>query len=263
MKLLTLNCHSWQEDNQLDKIKYLATVINEKDYDVIAMQEVSQLISSKIASKNIKEDNFALLLKEELIKLGNEKYEFFWDYAHIGYDIYEEGLCIMTKLPIKEKGSFYISKSNDDHYWKSRKIIKTKLEHNCKDITFYSCHLGWWNDNDEPFKYQATNLINDIKDDELVFAMGDFNNNAEIRNEGYDYLINSGLYDTYKLAKLKNKGVTVKGKIAGWDENKENLRLDIIFANKEIQIKKSDVIFNGVNKDVISDHFGVEIEVNI
>ena len=27
MKLLTLNCHSWQEDNQLEKIKYLAKVI--------------------------------------------------------------------------------------------------------------------------------------------------------------------------------------------------------------------------------------------
>ena len=40
MKLLTLNCHSWQEDNQIEKIKYLAKIIKEKQYDVIALQEV-------------------------------------------------------------------------------------------------------------------------------------------------------------------------------------------------------------------------------
>ena len=42
MKLLTLNCHSWQEENQIEKIKYLAKIIKEKQYDVIALQEVSQ-----------------------------------------------------------------------------------------------------------------------------------------------------------------------------------------------------------------------------
>ena len=29
MKLLTLNCHSWQEDNQIEKIKYLAKIIKD------------------------------------------------------------------------------------------------------------------------------------------------------------------------------------------------------------------------------------------
>ena len=66
MKFLTLNCHSWQEENQLDKIKYLAQVISEKNYDVIALQEVSQSIDSKTIEGNIREDNFAVLLKKEL-----------------------------------------------------------------------------------------------------------------------------------------------------------------------------------------------------
>lgn len=48
MKLLTLNCHSWQEDNQIEKIKYLAKVIQEEEYDVIALQEVSQSIGLKM-----------------------------------------------------------------------------------------------------------------------------------------------------------------------------------------------------------------------
>ena len=127
MKLMTLNCHSWQEENQLEKIKYIANVIKENNYDVIALQEVSQLISEDIIYSNIKKDNFALLINKELKKLGINEYEFFWDMSHIGYDVYEEGLCVMTKLPIKENKSFYISKGEDIKYWKTRKITKIKM----------------------------------------------------------------------------------------------------------------------------------------
>ena len=76
MKLLTLNCHSWQEDNQLEKIKYLAKVIKEKQYDVIALQEVSQKIESKNIDSKIKEDNFASLLIKELNNIDEYKYSF-------------------------------------------------------------------------------------------------------------------------------------------------------------------------------------------
>ena len=41
MKLLTINVHSWLEENQLEKLNILAKVIVEKNYDVVAMQEVN------------------------------------------------------------------------------------------------------------------------------------------------------------------------------------------------------------------------------
>ena len=44
-----------------------------------------------------------------------------------------------------------------------------------------------------------------------------------------------GLYDTYGLAIEKDEGTTVQGEIAGWDENKHNLRIDLILCN---QVKK-------------------------
>ena len=77
MKLLTLNCHSWQEENQREKIRYLAEVINEKDYDIITLQEVSQSINSKMLTSDLREDNFAVLLKEELDKYNKDKYNFY------------------------------------------------------------------------------------------------------------------------------------------------------------------------------------------
>ncbi|MGL4911217.1 MAG: endonuclease/exonuclease/phosphatase family protein [Romboutsia sp.] len=263
MKLLTLNCHSWQEDNQFEKIKYIASVIKEGNYDVIALQEVSQLANEKTIYDNIKKDNFAFLIKKELEKIGINDYGFFWDMSHIGYDIYEEGLCIMTKLPIKESESFFISNSKNLNYWKTRKIIKIKVLYNNHYINFYSCHLGWFNDEEEPFINQFDNLKNHIEKEELTFIMGDFNNSATVRDEGYDYIIENEFLDTYNLAKFKDEGTTVEGNIAGWDKNKEDLRLDMIFSSKEIEVLYSNVIFNGKNKDIVSDHFGVEIEINI
>lgn len=124
MKLLTLNCHSWQEENQMYKMKYLAKIIYENNYDIISLQEVSQLINSKIAYKNVKEDNFVLLLNNELDKLGCKDYKFYFEISHIGYDIYEEGICILTKLPIIDKQSFIVSQSNSINSYKTRRIVK-------------------------------------------------------------------------------------------------------------------------------------------
>ena len=262
MKLLTLNCHSWQEENQIEKIKYLAKVINEKDYDVIALQEVSQSVNAENIDSKLKKDNFAVLLKEELDKYSLNKYSFCWDFSHIGYDIYEEGLAILTKHKIIDFESFFVTKNEDRSYWKTRKIIRMRIVYNEKNLDFYSCHVGWWNDEEEPFKDQIDNIMKKV-DKTITFFMGDFNNNAFNKGEGYDYLIDKGLRDLYHLAETKDSGITVKGKIAGWDDNEEKLRLDLMLCNKDIKVKSVKVIFNGENKDIISDHYGVESEIDI
>lgn len=261
MRLLTLNCHSWIEENQLEKIKYLAKVIKEKQYDVIALQEVSQSIDKDIVNNDIKEDNFVYILIKELEKLGEINYKYSWTFSHIGYDIYEEGLCILTKHKIEDIETFYITKSSDKSFYKSRKIIRCNIKIDNKNINFFSCHLGWWNDEEESFKNQVDNLLR--KANGLSFIMGDFNNNAMIRNEGYDYLLSKGLIDTYDIALQKDDGITVHGEIAGWEGQKESKRLDIIFTNENIDVQKSKVIFNNINKKIISDHYGVEVDICI
>ncbi|ENK1242087.1 endonuclease/exonuclease/phosphatase family protein [Clostridium sp. FAM 1755] len=263
MKVLTLNCHSWQEEKQIEKMKYLAQIIYENNYDVIALQEVSQSINNKILFDNIKEDNFAFVLIKELEKLGANKFNLIWDFAHIGYDKYEEGLAILTKHPIKEKKSFYISRSEDKNFWKTRKIVKCKINYNNNEICFYSCHLGWWNDEEEDFKLQVNKLVQHIKEDETCIVMGDFNNDAFLRHEGYDYIIDKNLKDIYDLSNSKDNGVTVIGNIDGWENNKKDMRLDLILSNKNLNVKYCNVIFNGINKEIISDHFGVEAEIEI
>ncbi len=264
MNLLTLNCHSWQEENQMEKIQHIARAIKEQAYDVIALQEVSQSIDAKVVTGNIKQNNFGLVLQQELEKLGVSDYELVWDFAHMGYDTFEEGLAILTRYPIKETHSFFVSKSTDTDFWKTRKIVGVTLDFNGEEMSFYTCHLGWWSDEEEPAKYQMEQLLETVQGTEPYFLMGDFNNSAHIEGEGYDYLTSTaGLHDTYLLASDKDSGVTVEGKIAGWDENKQDLRIDLILASSPAKVTSSRVVFNGHNRDVVSDHYGVEVTLEI
>ncbi|MEH7440277.1 endonuclease/exonuclease/phosphatase family protein [Neobacillus drentensis] len=264
MKLLTLNSHSWHEENQIEKIKYLAQTIMEKSYDVIALQEVSQALEAEYVYGKVKENNYAYVLLQELEKLGVSDYFLVWDVSHYIKDgTNEEGVAILTKHPIVEEHSFFVSDSVDyATNWKTRRIVGATISYNNKLLTFYSCHMGWWHDEEEPFKGQADKLLQHINRNQTLFLMGDFNNHASQKGEGYEYLINRGLYDTYHMTDNKDEGITVKGKIAGWSNNKQDLRIDLILTNRPVQVDYSKVIFNNVNRMVISDHFGVEVNLS-
>ena len=58
MKLLTINVHAWLEENQMEKIDILAKDIAEKQYDVIAMQEVNQLMNNPVIFDDIRQENY-------------------------------------------------------------------------------------------------------------------------------------------------------------------------------------------------------------
>lgn len=249
------------ESQQQEKIKIIAEAIKENKYDVIALQEVNQSVGARLVFDNVKEDNFALVILNQLQKMGCSDYKMVWDFSHIGYHIYEEGLAILSKHEIIDSKSIFISKNTDKNYWKARLVVRTSIKFDKEIIDFYSCHLGWWNDSEEDFSKQADRLLNSINQNRLTFLMGDFNNNACVRNQGYDYLLCKGIYDTFMAAEQKDAGVTVRGNIDGWEGNNENLRLDLILTNMIRPVKHSRVIFNGCNRAVVSDHYGVEISI--
>ena len=65
----------------------------------------------------------------------------------------------------------------------------------------------------------------------------------------------------------KDSGVTVEEEIDGWRDGegggavKDAKRLDYIFCNTQKKVKSSKVVCNGKNYPVVSDHYGVMIEV--
>lgn len=269
MKILTLNTHSWMEDNPLEKLEALSENIAQQKFDVIALQEVNQTMAKAPVSRKdlrryveteatvrIKSDNFAFLLVQSLRAKGLDYY-WTWVPSHIGYDTFDEGLALLSRKPIDDTRSFFASKSKDFYEIKARKVlgIQTGGE------WFFSLHLGWWLDEEEPFHEQWARceaVFSGLKG--RVFLCGDFNNAAHIEGEGYD-LVAQNWYDTYDLAEAKDEGCTIDENIDGWSDNSSGLRIDYIFCNQPVPVQSSKVVFDGETGPIVSDHFGVTVEL--
>ncbi|MBY6037488.1 endonuclease/exonuclease/phosphatase family protein [Fictibacillus nanhaiensis] len=265
MKLLTLNVHGWQEENQMEKLQSLAQDIASERYDVIALQEVMQSIESPVVKGNIKQDNYALVLIQLLQELGVNDYDFVWDMAHYGFVTYEEGLAVLSRHPITSSKSFFVTPLQDMNNWKTRKLVGTTITYFEKELHFFSGHFGWWDDEAAPFKEQFDRFIKHIPANGLSFLMGDLNNDANVRDEGYDYVRANGFFDTYNMAVKKDDGFTIKGAIAGWNQNhaEEGRRIDYILSNKPLNVQSSYVRFNGKETPVVSDHAGVTTIIDL
>lgn len=267
MKLLTLNTHSLIENSYEKKLADFISAIREIKPDIIALQEVNQSCSADTVIGRaagyipcqeaipLKSDNHALKVCESL-----DSYNWTWLPIKIGYGKYDEGLALLSRERI---GSIrYITLSPHDDYgdWKTRKALAI----NCRDEWFFNVHMGWWSDRIEGFSFEWSVLHKYCKKFKNVWLMGDFNNPAETKGEGYDLVRKSGFYDTFKLSRKKDDGYTVRGVIDGWetaDPRQANLRIDQIWCDRERDILSSEVIFNGDNKPIVSDHYGVMISL--
>lgn len=282
MRLLTLNINSHSSKHEKEEYKRIihefADYVADEDIELFAIQECSQThnedvvdekkLKNFVASDNqvpIKKDNCAYCIDKILKEKGLE-YEWTWTGAKFGYDIYDEGLAIFFKGKIKQANAFYFSKSHNYNNWKSRKALCVKCVADNKNFIFYNLHMGWWNDQDEPFDKQFDFLQeyfkNHNKDVDNVFLLGDFNSPSNEKNGGYDYVKNFGWKDTYELAQKKDNGLSVLEEIDGWRDNEvDGMRIDYIWSLKEITVTKSEIVFNNINKPKISDHCGVKIEI--
>lgn len=263
MTIMTINTHSYIEENADTKLKILADAILRIKPDLIAMQEINQHSDSEYASTpfvykeygiKLKKDNYALKIAEILDK-NKYPYSFVWVGIKKSFDIYDEGVCIFTREIPEETNSLLISKTNLENNWKKRMSLGVKINGDW----FYNLHMGRWDDNEEPFSMQWKCLMNNINTDGNIWLLGDFNSPSDVHGEGYELVLSDGWYDTYVLARSKDDGYTVLGKIDGWKDKKEfaKKRIDYIFCNKPRVINTSHTIFNGKNEEIISDHFGV------
>lgn len=261
MKLLTLNVHSWLEENQEDKLVILAKAIAENDYDVVALQEVNQLIVSETISQQLKKDNFGMLLVQMINEWSDHVYSYVWSQSHIGYDQYEEGIAILTKLPIYDTDAFYCSQSTDINSIAARKVVGLTLSYHNQLIDCYSCHINLPDCKGEDQVENVRSILNRHSAKRLKILLGDFNVDALSQSREYQRLKELPLYDTYDLATVKDDGITATKAIDGWDNHFQDKRLDYVFVNEPCQVNAHRVIFNGKYKPIVSDHYGVEVEL--
>ena len=280
MKLLTLNTHSLQEAEYQKKLNaFVAGILQEKP-DIIALQEVNQSVDGPLAgeelrigqfplscSRLIRQDNHGAQVAHALRQAGIDC-SWAWFPIKRGYEKYEEGVALLSLgRTISDVDVCFISKIRDHHNWRTRAVLGVRTEG--ADDWFYTVHMGWWEDEEEPFSDQWEKLnahLSEKAAKEKIWLMGDFNAPDTISGQSYACILASGWLDTYQMACRKDSGITVSGLIDGWREKQQEetaagMRLDYIFCNQREQIESSCVIFNGRNRPVVSDHFGVLIHV--
>ncbi len=241
---------------------------------IIALQEVNQSAVSPqtddseldnyrqcIGGAIIRRDNHVLNVVQQLADRGVH-YHWTWLPIKRGYGAFDEGIALMSLAKILETRVITVSKRDDYTSWKTRKILGIRAEE-LPDEWFFSVHYSWWSDEDEPFQSQWEKTKPCLPRSKKIWLMGDFNNPAQIRGEGYEMIERDGWHDTYKIAKRRDCGETVGEPIDGWRErniSSEGMRIDQIWCNENADISSSEVLFNGERYPVVSDHYGVMIE---
>ena len=259
-------------------VQFVEFVLREQP-DLLALQEVSQSASAaeidpsmlqglspvKNQCVPVRSDNHAAWVAFLLREAGVNA-SWTWLPIKIGYDRYDEGLAIMSlNRKIAEIDSIQLSRSTDYSNWRTRKALGVRVD-GCQDW-FYTVHMGWWSDPEEPFQFQWDNLKNGVSHRQSnTWLMGDFNSPAEVRGEGYDQIRADGWQDAWLLAEDTRGNATVEGAIDGWRERVENpdeltgMRIDHIWCSRPQTVPRARVVFDGRNEPKVSDHFGILME---
>jgi len=281
MKLLTLNTHSLQETAHRQKLDWFVAGLLRERPDLIALQEVNQTRSAPIAAPSaaaglvplpgiripLRRDNYAAQVARQL-RIAGVDCSWTWLPVKIGYGLYDEGLALLsTGRPIRALDAFPISRTEEYSNWRTRQVLGARLEG--LDDWFYSVHMGWWDDPEEPFQAQWQQLNHTLRQKRAagpVWLLGDFNSPAEVRGEGYDCILRSGWQDTHTLSGTSSPGFTVEGSIDGWQARLSapppaGMRIDQIWCSRSVPVIRSRVLFDGRHAPRVSDHFALLAEI--
>lgn len=271
--ILTLNLHTYQETNQLAKFNMIADVIGKMDVDFVAFQECAQNKSTAIENGIIRKDNAALIICQILKSKYNVDYNFTWGWSHYGWDIWEEGVAVLSKHTKIDSEDRYISTSTTTSNITSRKAIYGSYETASGIFNIFSAHTHWrLSTTDAEQNSQINKLKAMATEKELItpaattFICGDFNGNPTSDypwSEGYYTMVANGDYidsflQIYPLANSKPAQAvynSIEGSLPG--------RIDYIYMknNAKFTIVESQFLFKADVVGQVSDHCGVLTKV--
>ena len=267
--ILTINLHTYQESQQQEKFAMLTQLIGKMEVDFIAFQECAQHKSSPLVTGIIRKNNMALIISNALKEHFHVDYNFVWHWAHYGWNVFEEGVALMSKHAILDSDSRYISTNTSVTNITSRKVIYGSFQIPEGKINLFSAHTHWRTSaTDEEQNDQIKNIQLMLNQKEVLnpvigsFVCGDFNVNPTSNypwSEGYNTMINNGAYiDTYLKIYTNANNIpaqsiynTVGGTYPG--------RIDYIFMKNDAHFRlvDSQIIFTHDVIGTISDHYGV------
>jgi maltose 6'-phosphate phosphatase len=273
--VLTINLHTYQESQQNEKFNLLTDVIGLMDIDFIAFQECAQHKTAPVFEGIIREDNMALEISRRLIKKYNIDYSYVWAWSHYGWEVWEEGVAVMSKFPLIDHDDRYVSTATGTNTISSRKVIYAAYQIPEGNMHIFSAHTHWrtsLNDVEQNRQIDKIKAMTDEKEviGNPVFSIvcGDFNVNPTSDSpwsEGYFRMVRDDIFQDSFLAiypDANNKPAqaiynTIGGNLPG--------RIDYIFnkVNPHLIIMDSQIIFTPGIIGKVSDHSGVLTKIKI
>jgi maltose 6'-phosphate phosphatase len=191
-----------------------------------------------------------------------EPFHIYTDWSHLGFDRYREGLAILSRYPLIQEDSLYVSDSQDPYSIHSRKVLMAEI-----DVPFigvvnvYSTHLSWWEDG---FASQFKRLREWAKakhtpDTQATLLCGDFN--VAVGSKGYQLVLESNDYDDQylkaKTAVLSEQNYRLDDPY--WQNYQtDDYRIDYVFMSKvsQLQVMAAQSVFTEEDYGKVSDHCG-------
>lgn len=255
LKVMILNLHCYQEDNQDYKLSQIAKAINELKADIVCFQEVAEHWNDGRGDWN---SNSAKIINDRL----DTPYHIYTDWAHLGFDKYREGVAILSRYPLLKQESGYVSNSDDPFNIHSRKVVMVQVHvPYLGSINVFSAHLSWWEDGfQEQFK-RLDDWANARHNRHIKATMlcGDFNVTAG--SSGYYLVVNNHNYDDQYLIATATASPEQNFRTNDpyWQRQlADDYRIDYIFLDKasELRAFSARVLFTEQDYGRVSDHCG-------
>lgn len=250
VRLLSLNLHCWQQPEAERKLEAVARLIADHAVDVVCLQEVGQLPGRP-------ETNAAGIIVDQLAGFGR-RYEWAWDWAHLGFGEWQEGLAVLVRGELRSCRTEFVSRSSARAFWKSRIGLLAQVRTDSgAELALVNAHLGWFGDAEEPFEEQWERLVESARAlAEPVYLLGDLNQPAG--GPGYALIsATPGLVDCDLAG-----GPTFPGDIAGW-EGHEGARIDYVLRlGTGPGPTSTELHFTGGDAPMVSDHYALCVDLD-
>ena len=262
LKVLTLNLHTWQEEDQLRKFGTVAQAIRELDLDLVCLQEVGENWNEGAGDWAT---NAARIINAQLPR----PFHLHADWSHLGFDRYREGVAILSRHPFLQTDSGYVSESQDPYDIHARKVVMAQVRvPNMGPVNVFSAHLSWPSDGFYPQFERLQRWAEERQAPEVAGTLvcGDFNIAAG--SEAFRHVVDTGAFEEQflKIAKpavFQRVFRERRGDPLQWPG--DDGRIDFIWLNAGARLRavRAEEIFTPARYGRVSDHTGYWVEFEL
>lgn len=258
-KVLILNLHCYQEEDQFAKLATIARAIQELRVDVVCLQEVAEHWNDGAGDWA---SNTARIIYEQL----PQPFYLTTDWSHRGFDRYREGVAILSRYPFLRTEARYVSLSHDVYDIHSRKVLMGQISApGFGIVNLFSAHLSWW-ENGFRTQFEALRAWADRRHTRVVTATllcGDFN--VKAGSEGYAHIVDKSDYEDQflKATNRETFDAVFRRRAKQWQSQLANDgRIDFILMKRGSKLRPvaAQRVFTGESYGPVSDHEGFLVE---